>query len=75
MGVGGKRESKKESDPPSAVDGLEGIDKRVGSWGKKRKNDGVKATKKRVGSWGKKNKVKESKRQGASTSGLTSAAQ
>ena len=40
MGVGGKRESKKENkskaDPPSTVGGLEGIDKRVGSWGKKK---------------------------------------
>jgi hypothetical protein len=39
LGVGGKRESKKESDPPSTVDGLEGIEKRGGHWGnKKRKN-------------------------------------
>jgi hypothetical protein len=28
----------RKADPPSAVDGLKGIDKRVGSWGKKRKN-------------------------------------
>ena len=27
----------RKADPPSAVGGLEGIDKRVGSWGKKRK--------------------------------------
>jgi len=26
-----------KADPPSAVGGLEGIDKRVGSWGKKKK--------------------------------------
>jgi hypothetical protein len=25
----------RKADPPSAVGGLEGIDKRVGSWGKK----------------------------------------
>jgi len=25
----------RKADPPSAVDGLEGIEKRVGSWGKK----------------------------------------
>jgi hypothetical protein len=38
LGVGGrKRESKKESDPPSTVGGLEGIEKRVGSWGNKKK--------------------------------------
>ena len=30
-------EKEKEKDPPSAVGGLEGIDKRVGSWGKKKK--------------------------------------
>ena len=41
MGVGGKRESKKESKRkkkethPAQWDGLEGIDNRVGSWGKK----------------------------------------
>ena len=45
-------EKKKEKAPPSAVDGFLGIEKRVGSWGKK-----------------------ERKRFGASTSGLTSAAQ
>jgi len=27
----------RKADPPSAVGGLEGIDKRVGSWGKKKK--------------------------------------
>ena len=27
----------KERDPPSAVGGLKGIEKRVGSWGKKKK--------------------------------------
>ena len=27
----------KKADPPSTVGGLEGIDKRVGSWGKKKK--------------------------------------
>jgi hypothetical protein len=27
----------RKSAPPSAVGGLEGIDKRVGSWGKKKK--------------------------------------
>jgi hypothetical protein len=30
-------EKEKERDPPSAVGGLKGIDKRVGSWGKKKK--------------------------------------
>ena len=42
MGVGGKKRIKekrkqkeKESDPPSTVGRLLGIDKRVGSWGKK----------------------------------------
>ena len=43
MGVGGKRESKKESKRkkkethPAQWDGLEGIEKRVGSWGKKKR--------------------------------------
>jgi hypothetical protein len=27
---------KKKADPPSAVDGLEGIDNRVGSWGEEK---------------------------------------
>jgi len=27
----------RKADPPSAVGGLKGIDKRVGSWGKKKK--------------------------------------
>ena len=30
------KEKKSKADPPSAVDGLEGIDNRVGSWGKKK---------------------------------------
>ena len=30
-------EKKKEKAPPSAVDGLLGIEKRVGSWGKRKK--------------------------------------
>jgi len=29
-------EEDRNADPPSAVGGLEGIDKRVGSWGKKK---------------------------------------
>ena len=37
LGVGGRKQKKKERDPPSAVGGLEGIDKRVGSWGKKKR--------------------------------------
>ena len=32
-----KRKRKKKVDPPSAVGGLKVIDKRVGSWGKKKK--------------------------------------
>jgi len=48
-------EKEKERDPPSAVGGLKGIDKRVGSWGKKKKNAGVKA-KKRLGVGGRKRK-------------------
>ena len=31
-----KRKRKKKVDPPSAVGGLKVIDKRVGSWGKKK---------------------------------------
>jgi len=34
--------------------GLEGIDKSVGSWGKKKEKCWCKSKKKRVGSWGKK---------------------
>jgi hypothetical protein len=43
LGVGGKRESKKENKRkarqthPAQWYGLEGIEKRAGSWGKKRK--------------------------------------
>ena len=50
----------KKSDPPSAMDGLEGIDKRVGSWGKKKQKEEKEKKQncwnnsKRVGSWGKK---------------------
>jgi len=43
----------RKADPPSAVGGLTVIDKRVGSWGKKKKNAGVKA-KKRLGVGGRK---------------------
>jgi len=48
----------RKADPPNAVGGLEDIEKRVGSWGKKTRK-----------------KERERKRRGASTSGLTSAAQ
>jgi len=48
----------RKADPPSAVGGLTVIDKRVGSWGKKKKNAGVKA-KKRLGVGGRKGKVKK----------------
>ena len=40
-----RKQKKKERDPPSAVDGLEGIDNRVGSWGKKKQ---IKESKKKV---------------------------
>jgi len=36
------------------VGGLEGIDKRVGSWGKKKKDAGVKAKKRGLGVGGRK---------------------
>jgi hypothetical protein len=42
-------EKKKERAPPSAVDGLLGIEKRVGSWGKKKVIEKGKEKRKRRG--------------------------
>ncbi|MBJ7431611.1 MAG: hypothetical protein JHC56_09770, partial [Gemmataceae bacterium] len=54
--LGEERKRKKKETHPAQWDGLEGIDKRVGSRGKKKKNAGVKARGKRVGSRGRKRK-------------------
>jgi len=54
LGVGGKRESKKESKRkarqthPAQWDGLQGIDNRVGSWGKKNQIKDSKRAKEKV---------------------------